>query len=211
MGVDQFSKRLLLWSYNLVLGLLKWDRGKESTYQCRRCKRHRFNPWVGKNHSVVSDSLRPHGLYSRCIHGILQARILEWVPYPFSSRPSQLRNRAGVSCITGRFFINWAIRMPIWECGLKGVASAPPGWTFVVKEHRFLLTALSLVPWYLPCSPKLGIHSFHLKFLDFLKHIDYELKHTCTPIHTHEGSQAKQTWPEGFWLGISPQMYICST
>ena len=26
--------------------------------------------------SVVSDSLRPHGLYSR---GILQARILEWV------------------------------------------------------------------------------------------------------------------------------------
>ena len=22
--------------------------GKESTYQCRRCKKHRFDPWVGK-------------------------------------------------------------------------------------------------------------------------------------------------------------------
>ena len=34
------------------------------------------------SHSVVSDSLRPHGLYSltgSSVHGILQARILEWV------------------------------------------------------------------------------------------------------------------------------------
>ena len=30
-------------------------------------------------HSVVSDSLSPHGLYR-----ILQARILEWVAFPFS-------------------------------------------------------------------------------------------------------------------------------
>ena len=37
-------------------------------------------------------------------------RILEWVTYPFSSRSSRLRNRAGVSCITGRFFTHWAIR-----------------------------------------------------------------------------------------------------
>ena len=32
--------------------------------------------------SVVSNSLRPHGLY--IVHGILQARTLEWVAYPFS-------------------------------------------------------------------------------------------------------------------------------
>ena len=38
------------------------------------------------SHSVVSDSLRPHGLKSAkffCL-GILQARILEWVAFPFS-------------------------------------------------------------------------------------------------------------------------------
>ena len=44
------------------------------------------------------------------VHGILQARILEWVAYPFSRGSSQLRNRTGVSCIEGRFFTNWAVR-----------------------------------------------------------------------------------------------------
>ena len=37
-------------------------------------------------------------------------RILEWVAYPFSSRSSWPRNQNGVSCIAGRFFINWATR-----------------------------------------------------------------------------------------------------
>ena len=44
------------------------------------------------------------------VHGILQAKILEWVAYPFSRGSSQPRNWTGVSCITGRFFTNWAIR-----------------------------------------------------------------------------------------------------
>ena len=37
--------------------------------------------------SVMSDSLQPHGLYSApgsSVHGILQARILEWVAISFS-------------------------------------------------------------------------------------------------------------------------------
>ena len=46
---------------------------------------------------------------SGCIaHGILQARILEWVAYPFSSRSSRPRNRTGVSCIAGRFFTKFS-------------------------------------------------------------------------------------------------------
>ena len=40
------------------------------------------------------------------VHGILQARILEWVAYPFSIRSSQSRNWTGVSHIAGRFFTN---------------------------------------------------------------------------------------------------------
>ena len=42
------------------------------------------------------------------IHGILQARILEWVAYPFSSGSSQPRNRTRVSWTAGRFFTSWA-------------------------------------------------------------------------------------------------------
>ena len=38
------------------------------------------------------------------VHGILQARILEWVAFSFSRGLSQPRNRTVVSCIAGRFF-----------------------------------------------------------------------------------------------------------
>ena len=44
------------------------------------------------------------------VHGILQARILEWVAYPFSKGSSQPRNRTCVSCLAGRFLTNWATR-----------------------------------------------------------------------------------------------------
>ena len=44
------------------------------------------------------------------VPGILQARILKWVAISFSRESSQPRDRTQVSCIAGRFFINWAIR-----------------------------------------------------------------------------------------------------
>ena len=42
------------------------------------------------------------------VHGILQARILEWVTVLFSRGSSQLRDQTQVSCIAGRFFTIWA-------------------------------------------------------------------------------------------------------
>ena len=44
------------------------------------------------------------------VHGILQARILEWFAIPFSSRFSWPRDWTWVSCIAGRFFTIWATR-----------------------------------------------------------------------------------------------------
>ena len=44
------------------------------------------------------------------VHEILQARILEWVAFPFSRESSQSRDRTQVSCIAGRFFTSWAPR-----------------------------------------------------------------------------------------------------
>ena len=38
------------------------------------------------------------------VHGILQARILEWVGFPFSRGSHQTRDQTQVSCIAGRFF-----------------------------------------------------------------------------------------------------------
>ena len=42
------------------------------------------------------------------VHGILQARILEWVPFFLSRGSSQPRDRTQVSCIAGGFFTIWA-------------------------------------------------------------------------------------------------------
>ena len=42
------------------------------------------------------------------VHGILQARILGWVAFPFSRESSWPRDGTRVSCIAGRFFTGWA-------------------------------------------------------------------------------------------------------
>ena len=42
------------------------------------------------------------------VHGILQARILEWVAIPFSRGSSQPSDRTQVSRIAGGFFTSWA-------------------------------------------------------------------------------------------------------
>ena len=48
------------------------------------------------------------------VHGILQARILEWVAVPFSRGSSWTRGWTQVSCIAGEFFTVWAT----WEACL---------------------------------------------------------------------------------------------
>jgi len=39
------------------------------------------------------------------VHGILQARILEWSPFPSPGDLPDPRDQAWVFCIAGRFFI----------------------------------------------------------------------------------------------------------
>ena len=59
------------------------------------------------------------------VHGILQARILEWVAFPFSRGSSQLRDRAQVSRIAGGFFTNRVIReAPCGSAGKESVCNA---------------------------------------------------------------------------------------
>ena len=79
----------------------------------------------------MSDSLWPHVLYGppgSSVHGILQARILEWVAIFFSRGSSQPRDWTQVSCTAGRIFTMWAGREApksrTWpQCG---VGALPP-------------------------------------------------------------------------------------
>ena len=64
------------------------------------------------SHSVVSDSCDPTdcSLPGSSVHGILQARTLEWVAVSFCRGSSQPRNQTWVSYIAGRLFTNWATK-----------------------------------------------------------------------------------------------------
>ena len=59
------------------------------------------------------------------VHGILQARILEWIAMPSSRGSSWRRDWTQVSCTAGRFFAVWATRKPILI--LKGSLKAAFG------------------------------------------------------------------------------------
>ena len=71
--------------------------------------------WPPRGHSWVSEWVK---VAQSCLtlcdptdytdHGILQARILEWVAFPFSRASSQPRGWTQVSHIAGRFFTSWA-------------------------------------------------------------------------------------------------------
>ena len=71
--------------------------------------------------SIMSDSLQLPGLYpdSLLIHGLLQARILEWVVVPSSRGSSQPRDWTWVSCIAGRFFTISATKEALSGCSFQ--------------------------------------------------------------------------------------------
>ena len=94
-------------------------------------------------------TLWSHGLYppGSSVHGILQARILEWVAISFSRRASQPKDRIQVFCIAGRFIIIWATReislapdVAIKQTWVGHQGAGPlttvraRGWTYVAGE-----------------------------------------------------------------------------
>ena len=63
---------------------------------------------------VISNSCNPvnWSLPGSSVHGVLQARILEWVAVPFSRGSAQPRDWIMVSHVAGRFFTSWPSGKP---------------------------------------------------------------------------------------------------
>ena len=102
------------------------------------------------------------------VHGILQARILEWVAISFSRRSSQSRDRTCVSCIAGRFFTTEPPGKPqqIYRqlCNPHSQASTPshPGTPSLQAVQFSSVQSLSRVrlfvnPWTEACQASLSI------------------------------------------------------
>ena len=62
-----------------------------------------------QSHPTLSDPL-DYSPPRSSVHGIFQARILEWVALPFSRGSSQPRDWTWVFCISGELFTHWTIR-----------------------------------------------------------------------------------------------------
>ena len=70
--------------------------------------------WVSELVKVAQSCLTLWDTMHYTVHGILQARILEWVAFPFSRRSSQPRDQTQVSHTAGRFFTSWTTREAHW-------------------------------------------------------------------------------------------------
>ena len=62
--------------------------------------------WVAQSCLTLCDPV------AYTFHGILQAKILEWIAFPFSRGSSQPRDQTQVSRIAGRFITSWTTRKP---------------------------------------------------------------------------------------------------
>ena len=83
---------------------LGWNRSKKGTDQ-RFLRGFYLGDWDAVSEVKVAQSCP-----TLQAHGILQAKILEWVALPFSRGSSQPRDWTQVSCIAGWFFTIWATR-----------------------------------------------------------------------------------------------------
>ena len=106
----------ILWARILEWVAISFSR-RSSQHRDRTCVSHIagrcFTLWATRaaqmKVKVIQSCLTLCDPMDYTVHGILQARILEWVAFPFSSiRSSQPRDQTQVSHIAGGFLTGWA-------------------------------------------------------------------------------------------------------
>ena len=85
-----------------------WVNDKKYTLSWYRNEKNTLETWMEVK--VTQTCLTLCDPMDYTVHGILQARILEWVDSPFYRRSSQPRDQTQVSRIAGRFFTCWATK-----------------------------------------------------------------------------------------------------
>ena len=118
-----------------------------------------WTKWKWKwSHSVLSDSLDPVdcSLSGSLVHGIFQARVLEWVAICFSRGSSRPRDWTQVSRIVGRCFTIWATR---------GIPTR-------TKRHANSLESMLSKPFNVPSGKLVFFERNHVsKFMIICQHI----------------------------------------
>ena len=116
-----------------------------------------FSPW-SLSHVRLFETPWTIAWQSPLVHGIFQARILEWVAIPFCKGSSWPRDRTWVSWIGRRifFFTSWATREAPWfVCILTDIVRSPQR-NRKLNDHLHELLSLWLNFW---------ISTLHSKFI----------------------------------------------
>ena len=93
-----------------VHGVIRvWHNWVTITHQ-QNCPQHKGHPQLSEKRKWKSLSPTLCNPLDYTVHGILQARILEWVAFPSSRGSSQPRDWTQISRIAGEFFTSWVIR-----------------------------------------------------------------------------------------------------
>ena len=92
------------------------------------------------------------------LHGIFQARILEWVAISFSRRSSRPRDWTQVSCIVSRCFTVWATRevTPEWPSGFHYFFQVNPEFCNKELMIQAIVSSSSCFCWLCRASPSLA-------------------------------------------------------
>ena len=128
--------KLCLWKKSYIIA---W-----SILQVTSEERQPYKEWVKVTQSCLT--LWPKDY---TVHGILQAKILEWVAIPFSRGSSQPRNRTQVSRIAGGFFTNWATKGSPYKEKSKGKNCWPlrvGPWDKYISKMKMAAKGLSWCP-----------------------------------------------------------------
>ena len=142
------------------------------------------------------------------VHGILQARILEWVAFPLTRGSSRLRNRTRVSCTAGRFFTNWAMRDALTL--EKTWSNSNPVPSHDSYSHQAFRLSVSLMPaWELPV-PHLLCPQGGKKTGWVVQSIVFLISHEkWTLICEHDGSQSATSFFSAGLDQMSPFVIFC--
>ena len=158
-----------MWSWGDPGGLQSLKEGlrlsqysKSSTYELSGCCGGGLVAKVLFNSYNPMDCSPP----GSSVHGISQARILEWVAISFSRGSSQPRDRTKslallvIYCIVSRFFTDWAIREASYKCSKM--------WTCLPTPVCQLLCCTTILFKALDCKIKNVFFIFCLFFVDIL-------------------------------------------
>ena len=118
-------------------GLPRWQGGKESACQCRRCRKHGFDPWVGK---IPWSRKQQHSLVflPRVSHG--QRNLVGYSPCGCRVRTRRIWTGWWKVLVTlwsvGPWWINTEWKCAVYSHGCWGSLSVPPRCLLWTKQGR---------------------------------------------------------------------------